>query len=826
MKKGNKYLNRFILASTILVLPGLSSTSWGEIPDAAVSNCGFKDQNGILVNTKSLKVPDNEMTKVNLITTKGKKVLREEYPERGKFKTIEQNTFDLRTAEGKAALNGQIDELLNLGLRQKAAKKEIKRLKDENKGDKAKLAALGSKLKDLKVQSEAGPEIGGDIVNGLNELKGLVSELNSSSMNTQCQNRIMSQIAEISNAINNNFSDPIVSEILIDDHFLTGWDSHVNIPGNKPGSVATNIADNGGDLSRKDPPNSPLWIKKDIPQENTRLGFGRKSQEEVIDVSNEVLIYSEPKTGFGTRPGMKVMTQEGKELKVRIKVEASTGPFLSRIGNALGYSTYAIDHAKQITMKFDLKYFTEYNSRSKFGAKVTIPRGEKSISVNEDRQPQWDPFDVIISAKLKNGEVISGGDALKARLFKINTPIDPKNIKTTFESKSNYNEVFAQQIETFTIGPVSLEVIDKDKESSLGAWGWNGLGHADLREARGFTMVAGWLGLHDIRKENTRLMVLNNEGKKELQLRVSDWGSGLGLAQGHLLGFKNERPSEMPTEFVKVIEDKHTGKLKTLITTFKPNQPSLASDRMTYDDSRWGARLIAQLTEKQISDALSVSGYPTDNQRVYKYKLIARRNQMVKELGLDNEFPLLANVDPSTLPVIKSVNLEKGEDENPLFAILTAEEYARMFSAAFMLTPLEQTDKLNQIFRMLKVPETEDQARVMGFTDDEVTLTPQEQMIRNHIAQKFAAAKKMNVDQYPAIIEELKMQYTKIFALFIQTAAKNALKDPSHIKAVVRLFKSQPKSYQQIILDRLPKVVNEAVHAAIIKLIEAHSEPE
>jgi hypothetical protein len=51
--------------------------------------------------------------------------------------------------------------------------------------------------------------------------------------------------------------------------------------------------------------------------------------------------------------------------------------------------------------------------------------------------------------------------------------------------------------------------------------------------------------------------------------------------------------------------------------------------------------LIGQLTENQLRAALIASGYDNAESRLYLEKLISRRDQMVRDLKLDNEIPLL-----------------------------------------------------------------------------------------------------------------------------------------------------------------------------------------
>jgi hypothetical protein len=55
---------------------------------------------------------------------------------------------------------------------------------------------------------------------------------------------------------------------------------------------------------------------------------------------------------------------------------------------------------------------------------------------------------------------------------------------------------------------------------------------------------------------------------------------------------------------------------------------------MTLDDARWMARLIGQLTEQQIVDALRASGFAEREVEIYRGKLLSRREHMLRDLNL------------------------------------------------------------------------------------------------------------------------------------------------------------------------------------------------
>ena len=75
------------------------------------------------------------------------------------------------------------------------------------------------------------------------------------------------------------------------------------------------------------------------------------------------------------------------------------------------------------------------------------------------------------------------------------------------------------------------------------------------------------------------------------------------------------------------------------ITGYKPIEDTPAFAEMTLEDARWMARLIAQLSEAQISTALTASGFNAEEVAIYTSRLISRRDQLLRDTRLTDEFP-------------------------------------------------------------------------------------------------------------------------------------------------------------------------------------------
>jgi hypothetical protein len=75
------------------------------------------------------------------------------------------------------------------------------------------------------------------------------------------------------------------------------------------------------------------------------------------------------------------------------------------------------------------------------------------------------------------------------------------------------------------------------------------------------------------------------------------------------------------------------------ITGYNLVDDNPAFAQMTLDDARWMARLIAQLTEAQITQALTASGFKPDDVCLLTAKLLSRRSRLIRDLGLPSVAP-------------------------------------------------------------------------------------------------------------------------------------------------------------------------------------------
>jgi hypothetical protein len=427
-----------------------------------------------------------------------------------------------------------------------------------------------------------------------------------------------------------NASAPLVPERL---GFVSSW---IFFFKNKSGTIgrgetpAINLANptvSGSDNGRSDPQASTFWARPAaISQEDLYAGFGRERFPHLEDFICE---YSAPKTSSGTHAGFDALCN-GARFKIKFG-DLNSEPFTARIFYALGYHADPTDYAPQIKIHYDRRLLREFHLRKPLNMGIT----PLWIHVGTIRlQQHYDPFAFITTARFKDGRDVTGV-ALKQMLFtnpNLPHPEDsPENFRTDIEAQIDYLVMAAANVQPRD-GPTQ----------SIGSWQFGGLGHENLRELRGAGLLAAWLSWFDSRADNTKLRVVRDANEVQLQHFISDFGGGLGAGKG-LFSPRGENPNEFSWTFTAAEIIRGPGRMTTpfQIEHFKPTVPTPAFASMTVGDARWMARLIGQLSENQLRAALIASGYDNAEARLYLEKLVSRRDEMIRDLGLQNEIPLL-----------------------------------------------------------------------------------------------------------------------------------------------------------------------------------------
>ena len=455
---------------------------------------------------------------------------------------------------------------------------------------------------------------------GLREMLRLSAE--NSRAHPSAQSFIQQQLLEVAAAIANNHRPPIPRYVGLPDLPFRFVDSLSNpvARGRKP---AGNVSDSptGGDSSLLDPIASTFWERPaSVSSANLLTGFDRPS---LPCFDNQVWSYHGPKTSGGN-PGCELISGS-KRIKVKF-AETHSEPFASRIFHALGYHVEPTDYAPRLRLKYDRRFFQEFNSLPEIKMKI----GVFFIPIHTFHfERTYDPFNFIDHAVFKDGSIRSTVE-LKSLLLR-----NPKSRKPF--SAENFNYATESALDHIVSVEANIQVED-DRLHNIGPWDFRGLGHEHLRELRGAGVLAAWLGWWDSRFDNTRLRVIDTPAGQELRHYFSDLGAGLGLSAG-TYRHSSEQPHEFGETFTRGTRRHNRWHIE--FPGYEPIEDTPAFKEITLDDARWMARLIAQLTETQIREALAASGFDADEVDIYAEKLMSRRDRLIRDCKLEGDIRLL-----------------------------------------------------------------------------------------------------------------------------------------------------------------------------------------
>jgi hypothetical protein len=381
------------------------------------------------------------------------------------------------------------------------------------------------------------------------------------------------------------------------------------------------------DLSLRDPMPSTFWQRPtNIAAADLYHGFGRTN---LTALGDTVCTYAGPKDSYGTNPGFEV---DANGVTVKLKfAEIHSEPVTTRIFEAMGFNADPTDYEPEVHVRYNRDLFLQFNSRRELTTRFTM----FGLTYYTMRlQKKYDPFRYIVEAVMRDGRHLNGNQ-FKAALFRDcsrkHPETDPANYRHEVETNIDYLVTVAANVQ-----PKDVDI------KRIGSWDHGQLDHPGRRELRGAGLLAAWLGFFDTRYDNMRVRLVRRDGHEELRHYFSDLGGGMGQTTG-LLFMHGERPNDFPWTFTEPPLQQGPGKMvrPLRIVGYKPIAPTESFAAMTLDDARWMARLVGQLSEAQITEALIASGYDSAEVRLYTGKLISRRDRMIQDLGLSGEIPPL-----------------------------------------------------------------------------------------------------------------------------------------------------------------------------------------
>lgn len=455
----------------------------------------------------------------------------------------------------------------------------------------------------------------------LEQMRARVEQLLAEPHETEKQ-RLRAELQELAAALHNTRRDPVPRLDMLTTPFLAFGFLDKSIGGGE--RAANNVPASGAvQADVADPPGSMFWTgDRVIEQQDLFAGFDRTTP---LDWSAVIWDYDGPKLSTGFSPGFEVRHGKTKaKLKFR---ETKSEPFTARLFHALGYHAEPTDYVRGLRVRYNPRLFREFNLRDEVMMHVRLI-GPPVVSFNLQK---WsDPLDFVHAAVLFDGTRLTGAELRKRLLPPGKLPVG---------SLPLYDRAFEATIDYLVLTPVNFQVETSDWKS-VGRWDYGQLGHQDLRELRAAGLLAAWLGWFDCRFDNTSLRVSQRADHPEgLRACFSDLGAGLGRS-GRGFGWSSENPNAFPWDFTRSPVDRGPGRMRTpfRVVRFQTIAGNPAFEAMTEADARWMARRIARLSREQLTAALIASGHDATETTLYLVKLIARRDKLVRDLGLEKDY--------------------------------------------------------------------------------------------------------------------------------------------------------------------------------------------
>jgi len=181
----------------------------------------------------------------------------------------------------------------------------------------------------------------------------------------------------------------------------------------------------------------------------------------------------------------------------------------------------------------------------------------------------------------------------------------------------------------------------------IGPWPFGGNGNEGVREVRALGLFSIWVGNTDLKEaENNKLAMRTDQ---PIGSRFFHVHHDLGHSLGRMI---REQIEAFPWDLVGRTP---SGRIKF---NYHSVQPSSLRGMITWADARWTTRQIAQLTKRQIAQAVAIGQWPRAAGQLLTEKLANRRNQLVIA------FDLLGEQTPSgpieLLPVDRNLTTEDG----------------------------------------------------------------------------------------------------------------------------------------------------------------------
>jgi len=171
-------------------------------------------------------------------------------------------------------------------------------------------------------------------------------------------------------------------------------------------------------------------------------------------------------------------------------------------------------------------------------------------------------------------------------------------------------------------------------EVRLGGWAGSIPEIAGRVETRALLLAFLWVGVWDVKEENTLLALTLEKDGMHFQPRaaIADMGMSLGVAINR---FPRDVKAGLVNELGWDLVKKENRKIK-FSARMNAWPEYLAQSR--YPEMKWMARQIANVSEPDLRSMISRSGWPAPLQELYFHKLASRRRQILSAFDVADLF--------------------------------------------------------------------------------------------------------------------------------------------------------------------------------------------
>ncbi len=287
----------------------------------------------------------------------------------------------------------------------------------------------------------------------------------------------------------------------------------------------------------------------------------------------------------------------------------SPEPAMSRVYYALGYHASPVYHVKELELD-PRAVIAAYQHQQKVGFRVR----EGSFLARLGLRPgKYGHTAFRMRNQIKNlrfrGKLVTGADAVAVL------------------EQARKDPSLLDHIDFVTVHGVDIALKGEGGLESIGPFHPDDAGNVNRREMRALSIISATWGMgDDVRFNNLRLDAdLKDDGSVEIEHVQSDAGA-------HFLTEKGPNALAWEVAIDLAGQRLHNDQNRITLDAF---------DRTTLDDARWAARKLGGLSEQQIIAMAAGSAESWPVARLYAEKLMARRDDLVKKLGLEKEVGLL-----------------------------------------------------------------------------------------------------------------------------------------------------------------------------------------